>query len=42
MQLYRTGLEKIVREEVRRMAIQHLSQTGDPRALEFFKEILSK
>jgi HEAT repeat protein len=28
--------------EVRRMAIQRLSQTGDPRALEFLHEVLTK
>ena len=28
--------------EVRRMAIHRLSQTGDPRALEFIKEVLTK
>ena len=28
--------------EVRRMAIQRLSQTGDPRALEFIHEVLTK
>jgi HEAT repeat protein len=28
--------------EVRRMAVHHLSQTGDPRALEFIREVLTK
>jgi HEAT repeat protein len=28
--------------EVRRMAIHHLSQTSDPRALEFIREVLTK
>ena len=28
--------------EVRRMAIHHLSQTGDPRAVEFLREVLTK
>jgi HEAT repeat protein len=28
--------------EVRRMAVQHLSRSGDPRALEFIREVLTK